>query len=208
MDNTWATPLYFKAFAHGVDVSIHAGTKYIVGHSDAMIGMVNCSAQYFPQLRSYTQAMGLCAAPEEAYLALRGLRTLAVRLAQHQASALAVAEWCAARPEIEEVLYPALAGAPGHALWQRDFSGATGLFSLVFKPVVHEKFRAMVDALTLFGLGFSWGGYESLKEPFVIKQFCQTERWPYAGPGLRLHIGLEAVADLLADLEQAFAHLK
>jgi cystathionine beta-lyase len=205
MDNTWASPLYFKPFEHGVDVSVHAGTKYIVGHSDAMMGVITANRAHWDRVRSQVFSYGLSVSGDDLYLAQRGLRTLPLRMERHWQSGLAVAEWLVARPEIEAVLHPALPGAPGHALWRRDFRGASGLFSIVFKPCARTAFRGFVDSLALFGLGFSWGGFESLKMPFNPRYNRKVSDWPYAGPALRLHVGLEAVTDLLADLERGFA---
>jgi cystathionine beta-lyase len=205
-DNTWATPLYFDAFAHGVDISVHAATKYIVGHSDAMLGVVSANATNWKQLRDTHGTLGLCVGPDDAYLGQRGLRTLAVRLKQHQANALALAEWLQQRPEVARVLYPALSQDPGHQLWRRDFKGASGLFGIVLKPVAREAVAAMLDHMELFGMGWSWGGYESL---IVPSHLVRTAK-PFAaeGPVLRIHAGLEAVDDLIADLAAGFERLK
>ncbi len=208
MDNTWATPLFFPALDKGVDLSIQAGTKYIGGHSDVMLGTVSANAAAWPKLKETVNAMGLCVAPDDMYLGLRGLRTLAVRLARHQESALAVARWLAQRPEVLRVMHPGLPDDPGHAIWKRDFSGASGLFSLVLKPVPDTAVHAFLDALTLFGMGFSWGGYESLVIMFDCAEYRTATRWAPGGPALRLHIGLEAVSDLIADLERGFAALR
>jgi cystathionine beta-lyase len=208
MDNTWATPLYFKPFEHGVDVSVQAATKYIVGHSDASLGVITANRAHAQAVRTHAFTMGLAVGGDDLYLAQRGLRTLALRMQRHWASGLAVAEWLAARPEIEAVLHPALPRAPGHELWKRDFRGASGLFSIVFKPCPVAAFRAFVDRLELFGLGFSWGGFESLQMPFVPRRNADLEVWSYAGPALRLHVGLEAVDDLLADLTAGFEALR
>lgn len=209
LDNTWATPLYFKAFEHGVDVSVHAATKYIVGHSDAQMGLITASRETCPRVREYVHATGLHAAPGDVYLAQRGLRTLAVRLERHQASALSVADWLAGRPEVEQVLHPALPGAPGHALWQRDFTGSTGLFSVVLKPKFERQaFRNFIDSLSLFGIGFSWGGFESLVMPFDPRKGRPEYRWPYQGFSFRLQIGLESPTDLIACLNDGFARLR
>jgi cystathionine beta-lyase len=208
MDNTWATPLYFKPFEHGVDVSVQAATKYIVGHSDASLGVITANRAHAHAVRTHAFTMGLAVGGDDLYLAQRGLRTLALRMQRHWASGLAVAEWLAARPEIEAVLHPALPRAPGHELWKRDFRGASGLFSIVFKPCPVAAFRAFVDRLELFGLGFSWGGFESLQMPFVPRRNADLEVWSYAGPALRLHVGLEAVDDLLADLTAGFEALR
>lgn len=208
VDNTWATPLYCQPLQLGADLVIHAATKYIGGHSDATIGTVTANRDAWPDLKRYTWGMGLTAGAEEVYAALRGLRTLATRMAAHDAAGRKVAAWLAARPEVEAVLHPALPQAPGHDLWQRDFSGAASLFAVVFKPVTEERFRAAVDALQLFKLGFSWGGFESLVVPIAPAKYRDCTPWPYSGPAVRLHIGLEAVDDLLADLEQAFVRLQ
>src|SRR6266852_376782 len=158
MDNTWATPLYFRPFEKGVDLSIQAGTKYIGGHSDLMLGTVSATAATWPQLKQTVTVMGLCVGPDDAYLAQRGLRTMGVRLARHHQSGLHVARWLAARPEVARVLHPGLESDPGHAVWRRDFTGASGLFSVVLKPIPQKAVNAFLDALTLFGMGFSWGG--------------------------------------------------
>ncbi|WP_150699849.1 cystathionine beta-lyase [Pandoraea terrae] len=208
IDNTWATPLFFKPFEHGVDVSVHAATKYIVGHSDAMMGVITTNRTSWNAVRDYVFAIGQHAAPDDVYLAQRGLRTMAVRLERHQRSGLAVAEWLASRPEVARVLHPGLPGAPGHALWQRDFKGASGLFSVVLQPGYdREVFRAFINDLKLFRLGFSWGGFESLVMPFDPRADRPGTAWPYAGHAFRLHVGLEAKEDLIADLETAFRKL-
>lgn len=206
-DNTWATPLYFKALDKGADISIHAGTKYIGGHSDIMLGAVTANDKAWPALRAAWHDFGNCAGTEELFLGLRGLRTMGVRLARHMQSALEIARWLADRPEIETVLHPALDGAPGHDLWRRDFSGASGLFSVILKPVPRQAVDAMLDGLRLFGLGYSWGGFESLVIPFDAAEHRTTGAWADAGPGLRFHIGLEDVCDLKADLAAGLARL-
>jgi cystathionine beta-lyase len=205
MDNTWATPLYFRALDFGVDLAIQAGTKYIGGHADVMIGMVAANASAWPQLHKTVGTLGLCVGPDDIYLALRGLRTLGVRLARHQESGLRIARWMEQRPEVARVLYPALENDPGHALWQRDFSGACGLFAVVLKPTSDAAIRAFLDALKLFGMGYSWGGYESLVIPFDCTKYRTATQWAPGGPTLRFHIGLEDAGDLIADLERGFA---
>lgn len=207
MDNTWATPLYFRAFKKGVDVSIQAATKYIGGHSDVMLGTVSAAAACWPRIRGAVHAMGLCVGPDDIYLGLRGLRTLAVRLARHQRAGLDVARWLAQRPEVLRVLHPALETDPGHAIWRRDFSGASGLFSVVLRPVPSSAVEAFLDSLSLFGMGYSWGGYESLIIPFDCSGYRTATRWEPGGPALRLHVGLEDVGDLIGDLERGFAAL-
>ncbi len=206
MDNTWATPLFFKPFQHGVDISVHAATKYIVGHADAMLGAVNAiGSEAVQKLQACHDAAGFCPGPEDVYLGLRGLRTLGVRLAQHQRSAYALAEWLQARSEVARVLYPALPTDPGHAIWKRDFTGASGLFSIVLKPMPKTALAAMLDELALFGMGYSWGGFESLILPFDPRGYRSATRWEAEGPALRIHTGLEDLDDLKADLDAGFA---
>jgi cysteine-S-conjugate beta-lyase len=205
MDNTWATPLYFRAFEKGVDLSIQAGTKYIGGHSDIMFGCVSANAKTLPALKTVVQTMGLCVGPDDMYLALRGLRTLGVRLARHNESGLRVARWLAQRPEVLRVLHPALESDPGYKIWQRDFSGACGLFSIVLKPAAEKSVHAFMNALALFGMGFSWGGFESLVILFDCSEYRTATKWAPGGPTLRFHIGLEDPDDLLADLDRGFA---
>ena len=205
MDNTWATSLYFNAFSKGVDLSIQAGTKYIGGHSDIMFGCVSANAAIYPSLKNTVNAIGLSVGPDDVFLALRGLRTLAVRLARHYQSGLTIAHWLARRPEVARVLHPALDGDPGHAIWQRDFTGACGLFSIVLKPIAEKPVHAFMNELALFGMGYSWGGYESLVILFDCTEYRTATRWAPGGPTLRFHIGLEHTDDLIADLERGFA---
>ena len=205
MDNTWATPLYFQAFAKGVDLSIQAGTKYIGGHSDLMLGTISANAPLWPRLKETVTTMGLCVGPDDMYLALRGLRTLGVRLERHRQSALTLARWLRERPEVRRVLHPALEEDPGHAIWRRDFTGSSGLFSIVLEPAGEAAVRAFLDALELFGMGFSWGGYESLVILFDCAGYRTATRWAPGGPSLRFHVGLEDPDDLIADLERGFA---
>jgi cystathionine beta-lyase len=207
MDNTWATPLYFRALDFGVDLSIHAGTKYFGGHSDVMLGTVAANGTTIADLRNFVRLNGLHLAPDDAYLSQRGLRTLGVRLDRHYESGLAVARWLEQRPEVLRLLHPAMPSHPGHALWKRDFGGASGLFSMVLKPVPQPAVFAFLDALELFGIGASWGGYESLAIPFDCTSLRTATRWAPGGPTVRFHIGLEAVEDLIADLEQGFVAL-
>ncbi|MGB3272440.1 MAG: cystathionine beta-lyase [Xanthobacteraceae bacterium] len=204
-DNTWATPLYHRSLDHGVDLSIQAGTKYLGGHSDIMFGTIAASARAWPRLGDAIRALGVCVGPDDVFLALRGLRTLAVRLKQHHASGLAMAKWLKARPEVQRVLHPALPDDPGHAIWKRDFSGASGLFSVVLQPAPDKAVDALLDAVRLFGMGYSWGGFESLVIPFDCTSYRSATRWAPGGPTLRIHIGLENIEDLKADLERGFA---
>jgi cystathionine beta-lyase len=204
-DNTWATPLYHRSLEFGVDISMQAGTKYIGGHSDIMFGTISANAKAWPIITENIRLLGVCAGPDDVYLALRGMRTLSVRLAQHHRSGLEMARWLAARAEVQRVLHPALENDPGHAIWKRDFTGASGLFSIVLQPKPQKAVDAMLDSLKLFGMGFSWGGFESLAIPFDCSGYRTATKWAPGGPTLRLHIGLENVEDLKADLDRGFA---
>jgi len=208
MDNTWATPLYFRALDKGVDLSIQAATKYIGGHSDIMFGCVSANARALAALKDTVHSLGLCVGPDDVFLALRGLRTMGVRLARHYESGLAVARWLEQRPEVLRVLHPALESDPGHAIWKRDFTGACGLFSIVLKPVPEKAVHAFMDALALFGMGYSWGGFESLIIAFDCTEYRTATPWAPGGPTLRIHIGLEDPGDLIADLEHGFEAMK
>jgi cystathionine beta-lyase len=207
VDNTWASPLYCQPIKLGCDVSIQAATKYIVGHSDAMVGTIAVNAAALPGIAKAISAVGITLAPDEAYLATRGLRTLSVRLKQHHQNAMIVARWLQSRPEVKRVLFPALPEDPGHALWTRDFSGASGLMGVVFKRTSPEAVTAMIDGMKLFPLGFSWGGFESLMcSSNSSRATARTARpWSEPAPGVRLHIGLEDPEDLIADLAQGLA---
>ncbi|MDQ0346313.1 cystathionine beta-lyase [Ancylobacter vacuolatus] len=207
MDNTWATPLFFRPHDFGVDVSIQAGTKYLGGHSDLNIGTISANARTFRRVHLTHGDLGMTVAPEDAFLAARGLRTMAVRLERHQQSALTVARWLVARPEVLKVLHPALPEHPSHALWKRDFKGASGLFSVILQPAPKLAVDAFLDSLALFGLGYSWGGFESLAIPFDCNSYRTATRWNPGGPAIRLQIGLEDPADLIADLDSGFAAL-
>jgi cysteine-S-conjugate beta-lyase len=200
VDNTWATSLFFKPLSHGADLSIIAATKYIVGHSDAMAGAVTATARHYPALRRISQQLGQFLGPDDAWLAARGLRTLSVRLKQHQESALRIAHWLEEQPEVARVLHPALPSCPGHVLWQRDFEGASGLFSFVLAGGSEKAVAAMIDDLSLFGIGYSWGGFESLALPVFPEKYRTATRWEAEGPVVRLQIGLEDTDDLIADL--------
>jgi cystathionine beta-lyase len=208
IDNTWATPLFLPALSLGVDISVLACTKYIVGHSDVMIGSVTANAALFPRIRQMAWLFGQMTSPDDAWLAARGLRTLGVRLAQHQASALAIAQWLDAQPDVARVLHPALPGCPGHELWARDFSGSSGLFSFVLDGGDEKARAALIDGLSHFGIGYSWGGFESLALPVDPARYRSATRWQAEGPVVRLSIGLEDPADLIADLEAALARFR
>ena len=200
MDNTWATPLLFQPIAHGVDFSVQALTKYTGGHSDLMMGSVTTTAKYWGRLKTKSYLLGYCVGPDDAYLALRGLRTLGLRLKRQGASALAVAEWLATQPAVARVLHPALPGDPGHALFKRDFLGASGLFAFVLKRGERSQTAALIDHLEHFGIGFSWGGYESLILPVELDGIRTATSADSGGQIVRLSIGLEDPADLIADL--------
>src|SRR5688572_8731796 len=206
-DNTWGTPYFFRSFERGVDVSLHAATKYIAGHSDLMLGLVVTNEQCWMPVRRAITEYGYVAGPDDCYMALRGFRTIGVRMKQQMANALHVARWLERRPEVLRVIYPALESDPGHALWKRDFDGAASLFAVVLKPVAESAVGKFVDTLELFGIGSSWGGYESLVTVVHADALRTATRWNPGGPTLRLHIGLEDPADITADLENAFGAL-
>jgi len=208
LDNSWATPYLFPAFAHGVDVSILAATKYIGGHSDVMMGTITTTEALYDRVRSEVAELGLCVSSDDAYLALRGLRTLSVRLERHQRNATQVAEWLSARPEVARVTYPVLPNAPGHALWKRDFRGASGLFGVELRPVAKPAVDAFLNSLELFGMGASFGGFESLAVPMDPRPYRTATRWAHHGPLIRLHVGLEDPNDLIADLARGFERMK
>jgi cysteine-S-conjugate beta-lyase len=208
-DNTWAAGRFFNAFAAGCDVSVVAATKYIVGHSDAMLGTVTVTQALADRFRKAHEELGQCAGPDDVYLGLRGLRSLDARLERHQRNGLEVAKWLQTRAEVAEVLYPALPGADGHELWKRDFTGAASLFSFLLRPCPDAAVAAFIDGLELFGLGASWGGFESLILPFhPPAQRVAAHRWSAETPGIRLHIGLEHPHDLIADLTEGFERMK
>ena len=203
MDNTWSAGVFFKPFAHGVDVSVQAATKYYVGHSDAMLGTITVNADADAAIHQSVNVLGYQAPPDDAYLGLRGMRTLAVRIKRHEANALKIADWLAGRPEIDRVLHPAFASCPGHSLWKRDFTGSSGLFSVVFKKANPDAIAALVERLELFALGGSWGGFESLILPTNVARSAV----PFAGDGrcVRFHVGLEHPDDLIDDLSEGLA---
>ncbi len=208
MDNTWATPLYFKAIDHGVDIVIHAATKYIVGHADAMLGALVCTEDSYAAVKRTAVELGQCAGPDDVNLGLRGLRSLQARLVQHAEHASQLCHWFGQQPEVVRVLYPALENDPGYSIWQRDFSGASGLFGVVLDDSVSEAaLTAMLDGMQLFGMGYSWGGYESLILPTQPAGMRTATAWQ-SGLCLRVHAGLESPADLLGDLEAGFERLR
>ncbi|MGF7206908.1 cystathionine beta-lyase [Skermanella aerolata] len=208
IDNTWATPLFFRPFDHGVDLSIHAATKYMVGHSDAMLGVITArTPELWHRLKRYAVQLGTCAGPDDIYLGLRGLRTMGTRLRQHQATGIELAQWLRNRQEVARVLHPALPDDPGHALWRRDFLGASGLFAMELKPVSKQAISAFLNGMELFGMGYSWGGYESLILPANPEKLRTASTWKSQGPMIRLHAGLEDIGDLIADLERGLSRL-
>jgi cysteine-S-conjugate beta-lyase len=205
LDNTWATPLFFPAIAAGVDLSILAGTKYVGGHADVMLGSVTAAAEYYPKLERTSWDLGQSVSPDDAWLCSRGLRTMGVRLRQHESSALRIARWLREQPQVAAVLHPALPDCPGHDSWTRDFKGSSGLFSFVLRGGGDPGRTHFIEALELFGIGYSWGGYESLVVPVDPERIRTITRWKAEGPLVRLQIGLEDTDDLIEDLAAALA---
>ncbi|MDE1174347.1 MAG: cystathionine beta-lyase [Parvibaculaceae bacterium] len=208
LDNTWATPLFFRAFDHGVDICIEAATKYFCGHSDVMMGSITCTQATYDKTLAGHGTLGVSVAPDDVYLLLRGMRTMGVRLKQHMETGLQLANWLKAQPEVARVLHPALESDPGHALWKRDFTGASGLFSILLKPCAHDAMAAMLDHLEYFGMGYSWGGFESLIVPQYPRSVRSATKWQEDGYLLRIHAGLEDASDLIADLDAGLARLR
>jgi cysteine-S-conjugate beta-lyase len=208
LDNTWATPLFFAPHAHGVDMAVEAGTKYLSGHADLLLGLVSANERWFARLHRCAGTMALPASPEDVFLALRGLRTMELRLKEAERQGLALARWLGERPEVMRVIHPALPDHPGHAVWRRDFSGSSGVFSIVLNPVSEAAVAAFLDGLELFGLGYSWGGYESLAVPFDCASRRTATRFAPGGPTIRFTVGLEDIEDLQADLDRGFARLR
>lgn len=205
LDNTWASPINFQPFEHGVDISIQAATKYVVGHSDVMLGTATATKAHWPQLRENSYLMGQCTSPDDLYLAMRGIRTLGVRLKQHEHNALKVAHYVAQRNDVDVVLHPAFESCPGHQYFKRDFLGSNGLFSFVFKSGNAKSLEAFLEGMEHFKMGYSWGGFESLVIGVNnVQNLRSATKWPYDAPLVRLHIGLEDVDDLIEDLDKAF----
>ncbi|MCH8197289.1 MAG: cystathionine beta-lyase [Proteobacteria bacterium] len=207
LDNSWATPLHLAPFELGIDISIHSATKYLAGHSDLMLGIITTTEATFDKVRLTSGLMGGCPGPDDCYLALRGLRTLAVRLARHQETGLALAHWLQDRADVARILHPAFEDCPGHDIWKRDFTGASGLFSIVLEPCSAKAVAAMLDGMERFAMGYSWGGYESLILPADPGPLRTATEWRAEGPLIRLHPGLEDAGDLIADLEKGFERL-
>jgi cystathionine beta-lyase len=211
LDNTWASPINSKPFELGVDISIQAATKYVVGHSDVMLGTATATAEYWDQLRENSYLLGQCTSPDDLYLALRGMRTLGVRMRQHQENALKVAHWLEPRDDVDHIRHPAFSSCPGHEFFKRDFSGSNGLFSFVLKQGSQAGLTAMLDGMRHFKMGYSWGGYESLILGISSESVCglrSATTWTYEGPLIRLHIGLEDPEDLIRDLHDGLERLR
>jgi cystathionine beta-lyase len=209
IDNTWATPIFFRAHELGCDISLEAGTKYLGGHSDLLLGIVSANAATWPALRSAYDLISILPGPEDCFLALRGLRSMHLRLKEAERRGLEMAHWLKKRPEVLKVLHPAFPECPGHEFWKRDFTGSSGLFSVVLDPRYTRKgLAAMLDGLELFSMGFSWGGFESLVTPFDCAEYRTVTAWKPGGLAIRLQIGLEDMEDLTADLDQGFERLK
>ena len=207
LDNTWSTPLFFKSFSHGVDVSVHAATKYLSGHSDVVMGAIICAEHAWSPVRRTHRHLGQCVGPDDAYVTLRSIRNLSTRLKAHHKQGLALAEWLNEREEVGEVLHPGLPGHPDHAIWKRDFLGASGLFSIVLHSKSREAVLDMVNGMTLFRIGASWGGFESLMIPVYPEQYRSATHWDPSKFTLRIHAGLEDFDDLIADLKAGFERL-
>lgn len=208
LDNTWATPIFLKPFSLGIDVSVHAATKYLSGHSDIMMGVIVSAEHVAQAVRRTHRLFGQTASPDDAYTTLRSVRTLSTRLKAHETTGIALAEWLSACDEVDRVLHPALPEHPGHEFWKRDYLGACGLFGVVLKPCRREQLLNMVNGMQLFGIGASWGGYESLMIPSYPDRYRTATEWTVQGQVLRVHAGLEDLDDLLRDLDAGFARLR
>lgn len=207
-DCTWASPLYFKAFEKGVDIVMHSATKYMSGHSDVVMGVLSCKDEHYKTLLRTARNYGSCPSADNCYLVARGLRTMQLRMEKQMKNAMTIAQWFQTRPEVERVLYPMLPDDPGHALWKRDMTGGASLFGVLLKPCSDESLAAMLDGLDHFGMGYSWGGFESLVITYNAKRIRTATEWKHEGPNLRFNIGLEHVDDLIEDLDAGFARLK
>ncbi|HCA9966608.1 TPA: PLP-dependent transferase, partial [Klebsiella pneumoniae] len=208
IDNTWATPLFFRAHEHGIDLSVEAGTKYLSGHSDLLMGLVSANASHWPALREAYDAMAMLPGAEDCFLALRGLRTMHLRVKEAEARGLEIAHWLKSQPEVSRVLHPAFEECPGHENWKKYFTGSTGLFSIVLKDRFNQdNVDDMLDNMSIFGMGFSWGGFESLIIPFNCAEYRTATRWMPGGMTLRLQIGLEDMDDLKQDLQEGLKRL-
>jgi cystathionine beta-lyase len=207
IDNTWSGGYYFKPLKYGADISVHAATKYVVGHSDVMMGAIICNEKTYSRVKSWAGMFGNFAAPDDVYLTLRGFRTMGVRLPRHFENGVRIAKWLQDRPEVTRVMHPALPNDPGHQIWKRDFTGACGLFGFVVNTEDRKRVAAMLDGMKLFGMGASWGGFESLLIPTWPAQNRTATKWEADGQTLRIHIGLEDPEDLIADLDAGFARL-
>lgn len=207
LDNTWSGGYYLQPLSMGVDYSIQAGTKYLSGHSDVMSGTIACGPGRYEGMKNYAARLGVCVGPDDAYMVLRGMRTLAVRMRQHQEAALRIATWLAVQPEVLRVIHPGLATDPGHDLWRRDFSGSSGLFGFVLRPVDRARLARMMDGLRFYGMGASWGGYESLLIPTDPAKLRSATEWTPGGQTMRVQVGLEDPADLISDLQAGLARL-
>ncbi len=208
IDNTWSAGYFFKPLTHGVDISVQAATKYIVGHSDAMLGTIACNEDVLEAVRATFDSFGNCAGPDDIYLGTRGLRTLAVRLKQHHENGMILAEWLRSRPEVTRIMHPGMSNDPGHTIWKRDFTGSSGLFGFVMDNTDRAALGAMMDGLKFFGMGYSWGGYESLLVPTNPAPMRSATTWDVPGQTMRIHVGLEDPQDLIDDLEAGFERLK
>tara|TARA_B100000427_G_scaffold41494_1_gene30145 strand:+ start:8329 stop:9510 length:1182 start_codon:yes stop_codon:yes gene_type:complete len=208
IDNTWATSLYLKPMNYGVDISIQSATKYIVGHSDAMLGVITTNKKYAKQIRESAHNLGSCPGPEDIYLGIRGLKTLSIRLKKHQENAMKIIEWLLRQKEVNRVLYPALPDNPGYKIWKKDFKGASGLFGVVLENTRKDLIYKMLNNLKLFNMGYSWGGYESLILPVNPEKIRDTYKWNHMDLTLRIHAGLEDPEDLINDLKNNFNILK
>lgn len=207
IDNTWAGGYFLRPLAMGVDFSVQAGTKYLCGHSDVMSGTIACGPGKHARMKDFAARMGACVGPDDAYLVLRGMRTMSVRMEQHYRAAVQIAEWLEDRPEVLRVMHPALPSDPGHAIWKRDFTGASGLFGFILKPVERPRLARMMDGLRFFGMGASWGGFESLLIPTNPAALRSATDWAPGGQTMRMHVGLEAPGDLIADLAAGLERL-